>query len=644
MDDMDYLQGHGTHVSGSALGQVHSADKTQGDTCHGAQLEDFNGMAEDASLLFVDLQCNTEGGCTCGNSSSCPCVHFPNATCPKDGYLYPPPHMNDYLAPLHALGARVNSNSWGSDCGTGLWCSGYGSGAMEVDEFVSDNPDMIVLFAAGNSGEEEGFSSLTGESYSKNGISVGAAMTTSAGMRKIMGDLRKPSENRCKVYGDHERHDMCMVEPCLCSSSNHSCKTSCDSGCSEQCWKNQFDPANHIEVEDDMAFFSSLGPTSDGRRKPDLVAPGFYIASARSHSQQQPCGSERFCNGTTKVVNVTLVGVVLSPFGEEAQYAEPSITDGPSLSSTPSPSNGPSHTFAETKTHTPTTAPIPLKSFEASSANEIAVDYAHSIYAMELPVKLVCLGEECSCSTQLDLWVMELATSEASQVRWAKLANTTLHLNHTGSVADDWSVVRRHFVEPVHLWANHKYLVGFTASITGEEGCETHLPAPSKTNKSDLSASACFGYWITGHEALTFGGYDSSKLECATTSTLEYGAIGENAEKIQDPVQSYASQSQDKLQSRDSGELLFSDSKIGAGLFFPIGLDLRVNRIDRQRNALAVMAGTSMATPIAAGSATLVRAYFMNGHFENASGTLDTLLSNQPVVCSIHFPLAASHE
>ena len=44
-----------------------------------------------------------------------------------------------------------------------------------------------------------------------------------------------------------------------------------------------------------LAPFSSLGPTSDGRIKPDLIAPGHYIYSARSYgtaSRQHRCDKD----------------------------------------------------------------------------------------------------------------------------------------------------------------------------------------------------------------------------------------------------------------------------------------------------------------------------------------------------------------
>lgn len=38
-------------------------------------------------------------------------------------------------------------------------------------------------------------------------------------------------------------------------------------------------------AQDIIAYFSSIGPTLDGRVKPDVVAPGEYILAARGDGQ-----------------------------------------------------------------------------------------------------------------------------------------------------------------------------------------------------------------------------------------------------------------------------------------------------------------------------------------------------------------------
>lgn len=46
--------------------------------------------------------------------------------------------------------------------------------SRQVDEFAYDNPDHLVLFAAGNSGDSVGDLSITSPSNSKNVLAVGA--------------------------------------------------------------------------------------------------------------------------------------------------------------------------------------------------------------------------------------------------------------------------------------------------------------------------------------------------------------------------------------------------------------------------------------------------------------------------------------
>lgn len=148
---------------------------------------------------------------------------------------------------------------------------------------------MVVLFAAGNDGDDAGFSSLDKQAYLKNGITVGASMTTPQSMAAITSPskpLIRSNNNAgvCKTEGE-----ACMTFPESCRVLTvENCTTTCTSGCSENCWKSQFidEPDNPFYVdnlEEDLAYFTSLGPTSDGRRKPEIVAPGYYIVSARAN-------------------------------------------------------------------------------------------------------------------------------------------------------------------------------------------------------------------------------------------------------------------------------------------------------------------------------------------------------------------------
>ncbi|WP_339146632.1 MULTISPECIES: S8 family serine peptidase [unclassified Sutcliffiella] len=95
----------------------------------------------------------------------------------------------------------------------------YTTDSRNVDDYVRKN-DMAVLFAAGNEGPNSGTISAPGTA--KNAITVGA------------------TENYRPSFGSYA------------------------------------DNINHV------AQFSSRGPTRDGRIKPDVMAPGTFILSARS--------------------------------------------------------------------------------------------------------------------------------------------------------------------------------------------------------------------------------------------------------------------------------------------------------------------------------------------------------------------------
>ena len=142
----------------------------------------------------------------------------------------------------YADGARISSNSWGLSCrfgccGPGL-LSTYDAGSQEYDGLVRDarptseagNQEMVIVFAAGNEGncpdEQLGNVGTT----AKNTITVGAGENFNS-------------------TGDADG----------CGVGNNG--------------------ANNIQ---DIADFSSRGPTIDGRVKPDIMAPGTHIYGAAS--------------------------------------------------------------------------------------------------------------------------------------------------------------------------------------------------------------------------------------------------------------------------------------------------------------------------------------------------------------------------
>ncbi|KAH6988212.1 peptidase S8/S53 domain-containing protein [Ilyonectria sp. MPI-CAGE-AT-0026] len=171
--------GHGTHVYGSAVGDLSNA-----------------GIWE-------------------------PEVLAPGVT-KVEGKLKPPADLTTLFEPPYKAGARVHSNSLGkrSKISANGVCIqlGYTDPARKIDTFVWDNPEMVICCAAGNQGKDP----------------VG-------GPRKGHIGAQAAAKN-CITVGASEKS-----------------------------------PDSNI-----IADFSSLGPVIGDRPKPDVVAPGSDIISAKS--------------------------------------------------------------------------------------------------------------------------------------------------------------------------------------------------------------------------------------------------------------------------------------------------------------------------------------------------------------------------
>jgi serine protease AprX len=203
--------GHGTHVAGSIVGRgTHS-----------------NGLLKGGAY---DAQFIPEGMWS-----------------PMAENLTVPPKLDKLFDSAYKAGARIHSNSWGSPKSLGA----YDAFASQVDEYVWNNDDMLIVFAAGNSGtdmDKDGRidpGSVSSPGTAKNSLTVGASenLNNFGGIQAYIKDLKVASTNW-------------PAEPI--SSSKMS------------------------DNENGIAMFSSRGPTLDGRFKPDIVAPGTNILSTKS--------------------------------------------------------------------------------------------------------------------------------------------------------------------------------------------------------------------------------------------------------------------------------------------------------------------------------------------------------------------------
>jgi hypothetical protein len=138
-DDPD---GHGTHVAGDAIGNGYAKEFVDGiyDPCDNDYTKGYAGVAPEAELSFD----------SCGAGG---------------GLLVPTP---DVWELQYADGARQHSNSWGPQSVQNT----YGMTAMSVDTFQWDNPDALVVFAAGNDGPA--WNTASGGGNAHNAMSVGA--------------------------------------------------------------------------------------------------------------------------------------------------------------------------------------------------------------------------------------------------------------------------------------------------------------------------------------------------------------------------------------------------------------------------------------------------------------------------------------
>lgn len=212
VNDYSDFNGHGSHVAGSIVGNGSAS---------GGQIK---GMAPGAKVYFQSIM-------------------------DANGDLRLPLQFQALFQQAYSAGARIHNNSWGSATG-----SRYTINAVEVDEFVVNNRDMLLVFSAGNEGNAfspvnvpsgyPDFLSIGSPGSAKNILTVGASRSTRNG-------------------GGYSTYTYGTIWP--------------------QFFPNP--PLNGEKVSGDanaLACFSSRGPCDDNRIKPDVVAPGTDIASVKS--------------------------------------------------------------------------------------------------------------------------------------------------------------------------------------------------------------------------------------------------------------------------------------------------------------------------------------------------------------------------
>ena len=227
-NDWSDLNGHGTHVVGSVLG-----DGTESDG-------QIKGVAYEAKLVFQSLGVDKSGSLVKISDNK-----------------------TEVYQPAYDAGAKIHSDSWGSE----QINNSYTIACAGTDEFMFKHPDILIVRSAGNEGQDankDGIvdaSSLNGQSPAKNCISVGNAENyrVSGGMAGIK-------------YGQLQDKDTGVIEFSARPISEDYLTTG---------------PEGAKTVQG-MAASSSRGPCSDERIKPDIVAPGQQVLSLLSTQSPLP--------------------------------------------------------------------------------------------------------------------------------------------------------------------------------------------------------------------------------------------------------------------------------------------------------------------------------------------------------------------
>jgi serine protease AprX len=236
----------------------------------------YRGMAPDAELVFQSIMDANQGWS--GIKS-----------------------MTDLLDEAYNAGVRIHNDSWAVEANA----SAYPAYSLELDDFVHGHPDLLVIVAAGNSGSAAqpvnsppgwvDLLSMGAPGTAKNALTVGACRSD-----------RVPVGAPPQTFG--ARFKTAFPTP----------------------------PVRDYDVSGDaqwLAAFSSRGPCDDQLRvKPDLVAPGTYILSARATNVAGPFwepgpSAEYVYDGGTSMAAPVVAGcaaLVREYLADDRSYDDPS--------------------------------------------------------------------------------------------------------------------------------------------------------------------------------------------------------------------------------------------------------------------------------------------------------------------------------
>ena len=137
-------QGHGTHVAGTLAGD---------DLVNPVLHDTGDGMAPAAKLVIQDAGYAADA-----------CGDLPGIGCPVTD-------LNPVFQQAYTQGARVHSNSWNDNENAPVQ-NNYSDASVDVDEFMWNHPDFLIVFACGNHALG-GVGTIGSPSTAKNGMATG---------------------------------------------------------------------------------------------------------------------------------------------------------------------------------------------------------------------------------------------------------------------------------------------------------------------------------------------------------------------------------------------------------------------------------------------------------------------------------------
>ena len=189
-DGGDDVTGHGTHVAGAVAGRPYMSPTPDGIAQQRAA-DPYKGIAHNSKIHFMDLMQNSDPNCITPGK---PCNKVSSMTVPTDVYtqLFQKPY-ND--------GVRIHLDTWGcsfTNTEQPSTCNTYSTHAADIDKFVWDHPDFLIVVAAGDAGDLQAEGTILSPGTCKNCITVGSSESAALSFTES-SRLRNPLDDMCSA-------------------------------------------------------------------------------------------------------------------------------------------------------------------------------------------------------------------------------------------------------------------------------------------------------------------------------------------------------------------------------------------------------------------------------------------------------------